>query len=100
MYTRFYVRVPARSDDTIAFTREHGVELIHLSHGDGTCQSRLDLDPSFSPYLDLEELPNYVRLHDHVVALPLHAAMGPPEADKIALALKSGLAAARAKARG
>jgi len=93
-YTRFYVRVPARSDDMIGLMRKHGVEVIHLSHGDGACQLRLDHDPCFSPYLDPKELPNYFQLHDHLIALPLHAAMGPTEAEKIALALKLSLAAA------
>jgi hypothetical protein len=73
--------------------RKHRVEVIHLSHGDGRCQVRLDHDHLFAPYVDIKELPNYVELHDRIIALPLHPGIGAAEAERVAIALKVSLAA-------
>jgi dTDP-4-amino-4,6-dideoxygalactose transaminase len=92
-YSRFYVRVPLRADHVIGLLRQKGVEAIHLSHGDGRCQERLDRNPLFTEYIKMQELPNYAQLHDNVIALPLHASIGSAEAHEIAQALGSSLRA-------
>jgi dTDP-4-amino-4,6-dideoxygalactose transaminase len=92
-YARFYIRVPAPSDRMIASLRQHGIEAIHISYGSGSCQERLDRDFRFGKYVDLNELPNYVRLHDNIIALPLHSRIGLDEVLRIGVALKKSLMA-------
>jgi dTDP-4-amino-4,6-dideoxygalactose transaminase len=67
-----------------------GIDAKHLEQrSDSRMQLRLDIDPRFNGNFSAARLPNYLRIHDRLLSLPLNEDLSGREIDHITKVLNS-----------
>ncbi len=84
----FFYHPSIRTDKLMPLMLDNGIESKHLEQRADSCiQIRLDKDPRFNKNLKKENLQNYLRIHDHLISLPLNEDLKKHEIDQIAKTL-------------
>jgi dTDP-4-amino-4,6-dideoxygalactose transaminase len=75
VYTKYMIETKYSCIDIIKKLRESGVEAMHLTTSSEVYQQRFDRDPIYSHFKSIEKCENYLKVHDHIVCLPISSNM-------------------------
>lgn len=85
VFTKYMVETEYPSIDIITKLRNHGIDAMHLRQAyRALYQERFDKDPLYSHFDSIQTCKNYLKVHDHVVSLPISSNMTNKEIKYIA----------------
>ena len=71
VFTKYMLETKYDSMSVIQKLHEKGIDAKHLEYKHGVnCQKRFDIDPFYNIY-NLDNCNNYLKVHDHIVSLPI-----------------------------
>jgi perosamine synthetase len=84
-FAKYMIETKNNAINIIKKLHEKGIDAKHLEYKQGIAfQERFDIDPYYNRFKSIKNCKNYLKIHDHVVSLPISSNMTEKEISIIA----------------